>query len=145
MDFFKTQETIIKLLPLWQNKIARPFRQILDEGITYEMYNCMQFLLWFEDGIAMTELAKALQLPKQRLTKLINSLVENGFALRRSDANDRRVIKVLLTDKAKQYIERISSCDIESYKRNFKNMDMEEMEQFQAAVETLLRILSKDI
>lgn len=145
MDFFKTQETIIKLLPLWQNKIARPFRQILDEGITYEMYNCMQFLLWFEDGIAMTELAKALQLPKQRLTKLINSLVENGFALRRSDANDRRVIKVLLTDKAKQYIERISSCDIESYKKNFKNMDMEEMEQFQAAVETLLRILSKDI
>lgn len=145
MDFFKTQETIIKLLPLWQNKIARPFRQILDEGITYEMYNCMQFLLWFEDGIAMTELAKALQLPKQRLTKLINSLVENGFALRRSDANDRRVIKVLLTDKAKQYIERISSCDIESYKRNFKNMDMEEMEQFQTAVETLLRILSKDI
>ena len=145
MDFFKTQETIIKLLPLWQNKNARPFRQILDEGITYEMYNCMQFLLWFEDGIAMTELAKALQLPKQRLTKLINSLVENGFALRRSDANDRRVIKVLLTDKAKQYIERISSCDIESYKRNFKNMDMEEMEQFQAAVETLLRILSKDI
>ena len=145
MDFFKTQETIIKLLPLWQNKIARPFRQILDEGTTYEMYNCMQFLLWFEDGIAMTELAKALQLPKQRLTKLINSLVENGFALRRSDANDRRVIKVLLTDKAKQYIERISSCDIESYKRNFKNMDMEEMEQFQAAVETLLRILSKDI
>lgn len=145
MDFFKTQETIIKLLPLWQNKIARPFRQILGEGITYEMYNCMQFLLWFEDGIAMTELAKALQLPKQRLTKLINSLVENGFALRRSDANDRRVIKVLLTDKAKQYIERISSCDIESYKRNFKNMDMEEMEQFQAAVETLLRILSKDI
>ena len=145
MDFFKTQETIIKLLPLWQNKIARPFRQILDEGITYEMYNCMQFLLWFEDGIAMTELAKALQLPKQRLTKLINSLVENGFALRRSDANDRRVIKVLLTDKAKQYIERISSCDIESYKENFKNMDMEEMEQFQTAVETLLRILSKDI
>ena len=145
MDFFKTQETIIKLLPLWQNKIARPFRQILDEGITYEMYNCMQFLLWFEDGIAMTELAKALQLPKQRLTKLINSLVENGFALRRSDANDRRVIKVVLTDKAKEYIERISSCDIESYKRNFKNMDMEEMEQFQAAVETLLRILSKDI
>ena len=24
MDFIKTQETLIKLLPLWQNKIARP-------------------------------------------------------------------------------------------------------------------------
>ena len=41
MDFIKTQETLIKLLPLWQNKIARPFKQILDEGITCEMYNCM--------------------------------------------------------------------------------------------------------
>ena len=51
MDFSKTQETLIKLLPLWQNKIARPFKQILDEGITCEMYNCMQFLVWFEDGI----------------------------------------------------------------------------------------------
>ena len=51
MDFIKTQETLIKLLPLWQNKIARPFKQILDEGITCEMYNCMQFLVWFEDGI----------------------------------------------------------------------------------------------
>ena len=26
MDFIKTQETLIKLLPLWQNKIARPLQ-----------------------------------------------------------------------------------------------------------------------
>lgn len=145
MDFFKTQETLIKLLPLWQNKIARPFKQILDEGITYEMYNCMQYLVWFEDGIAMSELAKALQLPKQQATKLVNRLVENGFAERRSEQGDRRVIKVALTDKAKEYIEKITSCDIESYKKSFKNMDIREMEEFQAAIETLFRILSKDI
>ena len=106
MDFFKTQETLIKLLPLWQNKIARPFKQLLDEGITFEMFNCMQFLVWFEDGIAMSELAKALQLPKQQATKLVNRLVENGFAERRSEQGDRRIIKVALTDKAKEYIEK---------------------------------------
>lgn len=145
MDFFKTQETLIKLLPLWQNKIARPFKQILDEGITYEMYNCMQYLVWFEDGIAMSELAKALQLPKQQATKLVNRLVENGFAERRSEQGDRRVIKVVLTDKAKEYIEKVTSCNIESYKKSFKNMDIREMEEFQAAIETLFRILSKDI
>lgn len=145
MDFFKTQETLIKLLPLWQNKIARPFKQILDEGITYEMYNCMQFLLWFEDGLTMTELAKAMQLPKQQMTKLANRLVDGGFAQRRYDDKDRRTIVIVLTDKAKQYIEKITSQDIESYKNGFKNLDMEEVEQFQEAIETLFRILSKDI
>lgn len=145
MDFFKAQETLIKLLPLWQNKIARPFKQLLDEGITSEMFNCMQFLVWFEDGIAMSELAKALQLPKQQATKLVNRLVENGFAERRSEQGDRRIIKVALTDKAKEYIEKITSCDIESYKKSFKNMDIREMEEFQAAIETIFRILSKDI
>ena len=145
MDFFKAQETLIKLLPLWQNKIARPYKQILDEGITYEMYNCMQYLVWFEDGITMTELARALHLPKQQMTKLVNRLVDGGFVLRRFDESDRRVIKVALTDKAKEYIEKITSCDIESYKKSFKNMDIREMEEFQAAIETLFRILSKDI
>ena len=145
MDYFKTQETLIKLLPLWQNKIARPFKQILDEGITYEMYNCMQYLVWFEDGIAMSDLAKALQLPKQRLTKLVNGMVEGGFAERRFEKADRRVIKAVLTERGKQYIEKITSRDIESYKNGFKNLDMEEMESFQAAIETLFRILSKDI
>lgn len=145
MDFFKAQETLIKLLPLWQNKIARPFKQILDEGITYEMYNCMQYLVWFEDGITMTELAKALHLPKQQMTKLVNRLVDGGFVLRRFDESDRRVIKVVLTDKAKQYIEKIASCDIESYKSGFKNIDIAEAEEFQAAIETIFRILSKDI
>lgn len=145
MDFIKTQETLIKLLPLWQNKIARPFKQILDEGITYEMYNCMQFLVWFEDGIAMSELANALRLPKQQATKLVNRLVDGGFAERLSEKNDRRVIKVSLTGKAKQYIEKITSRDIESYKNGFKTMDMHDMEDFQKAIETLFRILSKDI
>ena len=106
MDFIKTQETLIKLLPLWQNKIARPFKQILDEGITCEMYNCMQFLVWFEDGIGMSELAKALRLPKQQMTKLANRLVDGGFAQRRYDDKDRRTIVIVLTDKAKQYIEK---------------------------------------
>ncbi len=145
MDFIKTQETLIKLLPLWQNKIARPFKQILDEGITCEMYNCMQFLVWFEDGIGMSELAKALRLPKQQMTKLANRLVEGGFAERRFEKNDRRVVKIALTDKAKRYIEKIASCDIESYKNGFKTMNLEDMEEFQRAVETLFRILSKDI
>ena len=108
MYFIKTQETLIKLLPLWQNKIARPFKQILDEGITCEMYNCMQFLVWFEDGIGMSELAKALRLPKQQMTKLANRLVEGGFAERRYEKNDRRVVKIALTDKAKRYIEKIA-------------------------------------
>ena len=105
----------------------------------------MQFLVWFEDGITMSELAKALQLPKQQATKLVNRLVEGGFAERRFEKSDRRVIKVALTDKAKQYIEKITSCDIESYKNGFKTMDIDELEEFQGAIETLFRILSKDI
>lgn len=105
----------------------------------------MQFLVWFEDGIGMSELAKALRLPKQQMTKLANRLVEGGFAERRFEKNDRRVVKIALTDKAKRYIEKIASCDIESYKNGFKTMNLEDMEEFQRAVETLFRILSKDI
>lgn len=145
MDFLKTQELLLKLLPLWQNKIVRPFKQILDDGITPEMYNCMQFLLWFDDGIAMTELSKTLRLPKQRMTKLADRLVREGFAARGSDSADRRIIRLALTDKARRYLEGVLSQDIESYKENFKSLDPQEMEEFQSAVETLFRILSKDL
>lgn len=145
MDFLKTQELLLKLLPLWQNKIVRPFKQILDDGITPEMYNCMQFLLWFDDGIAMTELSRTLRLPKQRMTKLADRLVREGFAARGSDPADRRIIKIALTDKARRYLEGVLSQDIESYKENFKSLDPQEMEEFQSAIETLFRLLSKDL
>src|SRR5690349_7808664 len=51
------------------------------------------------EGITQTELAAVLDLGKVALGGLIDRLEENGFVVRSSDPQDRRVNKVLLTSK----------------------------------------------
>lgn len=50
----------------------------------------------------MSELADALRLHPSTVTTLVDALVERGLAERRDDAEDRRIVRVALTEKGKR-------------------------------------------
>ena len=50
----------------------------------------------------MSELADALRLHPSTVTPLVNALVERGLVERRDDPDDRRVVRVALTEKGKR-------------------------------------------
>ena len=55
-----------------------------------------------EDGIKTSDLAKRLDIRPSSLTDLLNSMEDNGEIIRVRDKQDSRIIRVHLTDKAKE-------------------------------------------
>ncbi len=136
------QELIMAVMPHWHCRIAKPLRRLLDEGITPEMFFCLQRLRIRGNGMAMSELAQAVRSPKQQMTKVVDKLIEKGFAERVSDPCDRRIVRLILTDRGLAYIEQFLQQDAAYYRSLFDAMSPEDREDFGEALETIFRVLS---
>lgn len=59
-------------------------------------------------GIKMSELSKSLKIALPTATQLVNSLENEGYVERRQDKNDRRAVRITLTDKGNSIIKKAS-------------------------------------
>lgn len=143
MEISKIQETLLAVMPQWHYWLARPFKQLLREGISLEMYYCIQMLRLNNDAMTISELAARTGMTKQQMSKLANRLIEHGFAERESDPDDRRLVKIRVTKDALEYIDRFLETDAGYYKTFFNSMEPSERDEFGNALETIQRILDK--
>ena len=60
-------------------------------------------ILYRKPNSTMGELSQALSVPLYTATRLVDSLVENGLADRLSDPDDRRIVRVTLTDDGRRF------------------------------------------
>ena len=80
------------------NTIVRAYRPLLAElGLTYPQYLVMM-VLWEGDGVAVQEIAERLELPAHGVTPVLNRLAGSGWVERRPDPDDRRVVRIHLTE-----------------------------------------------
>ena len=143
LEIKKIQGTLLDVLPVWNYKIEKPFKQLLDKGVSLEMYYCIRILQW-HGSLTMSELASLVKMPKQQMTKMVNRLVEQEFAERVYDPSDRRIIKIELTDNAQKYIDHFLTQDAECFQKLLKQMNETDRSDFMQAISTLMRILYKD-
>jgi DNA-binding MarR family transcriptional regulator len=94
-------------------------------------------------NMTMTELAKALMMVKPQLTHLVETLVALGLVERLSDAKDRRVINLALTQKGRVLLEEMKSKVKENTKNRLATLTSEELTQMSTALETLRNIVGK--
>ncbi len=64
--------------------------------------------------LSLNELAELLNLDNSTMSRAVNNLVEQGYAVREADREDRRYIKILLTEQGKRAYKAIESS-MESY------------------------------
>ena len=89
-----------------------------------------------EKDITPTDLGKKLNVSKQRITFIINSLKEKKYITLQIDDNDRRRIIIKLSKSGKKYIEKESELILNEVKKKLEKITVEELEQ-------LTNILSK--
>ncbi|GAB6159110.1 hypothetical protein JCM39194_23100 [Desulfotomaculum varum] len=58
--------------------------------------------LWCQDGLTITELGDKLFLKASTITSLIDRMERDGLVYRERNREDRRVVRIYLTEKAKQ-------------------------------------------
>ena len=69
-----------------------------ENGITSSQYTVLE-ILWKHNGISLTDLGKLLYFDNPTITGIINRMARAKLVRRMRDRNDRRVIKVYLTQK----------------------------------------------
>lgn len=129
------------LIALVKQTGARAFEKILTEAGIDE-FNGAQgrilYVLWQQDGISMTRLAREAGLAKTTLTGMLDRMESTGLLSRESAPGDRRQALIRLTDKAralKDKYDDVSRRMNEIYYRDFTDEDIEQFEAY------LIRIL----
>ena len=93
----------------------------------------IMFVLWRNDGIPITELARKTSLEKSTLTSMLDRLEDAGYLTRVASKDDRRKILIKRTakDKAwhKVYI-RVSQRMTELFYAGFSQPEVDEFERY---------------
>lgn len=140
---FTLQENLLALLPMWNYNIAKPLKQFLEDGISLEMYYCIQTLRCYEEPMKMSDLSKITKTPKKQMTKVADRLVDQGLVERVYDPSDRRIVKLQLTERASSYIDNFLEQDGGYFKSILGQLEQEDLLRFQSAIKTIIEILDK--
>lgn len=96
------------------------------------------YVLWQEDNLPIVELSKRTSLAKNTLTSMLDRMEQSDLILRAYDETDRRMIRILLTQKARDlnatYIE-VSHRMTELFYRGFTETEIDAFEH------SLVRVL----
>lgn len=87
------------------------------------------FYLWKEDGISISELSKRTELAKTTLTSMLDRLEQSGWVKRESNPNNRREIKVVLSDTAFEAEEECNEMFQKMMEINFSGFEEQEKEE----------------
>src|SRR4030042_141323 len=82
-----------------------------------------------EEGISVKELAERSSVTPGAITQFIDALVERGLVAREGDPNDRRVVRLKLTELAKSQFEKFRKEHLASMFKIFEVLSDEEIKQ----------------
>lgn len=96
----------------------------------YELFYRASSTIYPEGSMTMGELSDALTVPLSTATRIADWLVENGYIQRINDSEDRRVVRVALTDSGRGLFEAIDRYVRERLHKILSCLTDEEMETF---------------
>ncbi len=107
-------------------------------------FSAMSDILDRGDAVAMGRLTKELRLPPATTNRLVSWWVENGLAERLRDPNDKRVIKIRITDAGKKFQEISKEIIAARLKPCFSKLTMEETIIFNLLLDKLALGIEND-
>ena len=121
--------------------VARLMRTVFDRrgkelGLTRSQWWVLT-MLYAEEGVTQSELADLMELEKATLGRLLDRLEEKEWVERRTDALDRRVNRLYLTDKVQEVMRALRKTAADVRNDALGDMSDGERERF---VDTLLKI-----
>ncbi len=111
-------------------------------NLTNAEFRCMRFL---KDScyLSVKELAKVMSLTPGRLTHIITRLEQKGYVIREIDKKDRRNIRVLLSEKAIPFMEKVTKKHVDLHLNILKLIPNETRESVLIAIRELLDSMLK--
>ena len=93
--------------------------------------------------LPVSAIGKRLIIAKQNMTTLIDRLMNDGLVERRSDAKDRRVINIFITEKGIRFLKESMGSLKKIVKGNLSGLSDEDIESLCASFRTIRTIAHK--
>jgi DNA-binding MarR family transcriptional regulator len=97
------------------------------------------FVLWQQDDLPITELSHRTGLAKTTLTSMLDRMEKQGHLYRKFDENNRRQVRVRLSEKAKSLSLRYEEVSMQMNELFYKEFSDEEIHLFESF---LVRVLN---
>jgi DNA-binding MarR family transcriptional regulator len=91
----------------------------------------------------MGELSEVLNTPLSTTTRMADWLVESGFVERVADPEDRRIVRIALTETGREMYHRIDEFIKERIAQTFSSITLEEWAGLVAMLRRLVNILDE--
>jgi DNA-binding MarR family transcriptional regulator len=92
---------------------------------------------------SISEVAKNLEISKPNMTPIIDKLIAQGLINRYNDPNDRRVLRIELTDKAYELIKKREEILKNNLAEKISSLTVEDLEALSKHIIGITNIISK--
>jgi DNA-binding MarR family transcriptional regulator len=82
------------------------------------------------DGLSIKDIAESMHISGSAATQLVDSLVRAGLLAREVDPNDRRIMRISLTDEGKSRLEKFRKARLEAMGEILSPLSRQELETF---------------
>jgi DNA-binding MarR family transcriptional regulator len=132
------ESNIITLL----HQISHHGRQMFIEGLGRDKLSLSHWMILDEldntTGKTMRELTEILAVPPSSVTGLVDTLVERQTLERISDPEDRRIVRVKLTQSGLEYVTTIRTHLMNQYRISMKDMNQTELQLLERMYQSIL-------
>ena len=111
-------------------------RRLQSHGLTPIQFLILE-ALQVQDGLSAGEIAKRLVLDNATLSGVLDRMAERGWIVKETDPNDRRLLRIRLTQRARASQERLAAEREKANEEILRSLSMEE--------KMLLRRLLRDV
>jgi DNA-binding MarR family transcriptional regulator len=125
------------------NELASTLRE--NEGIysNYGLFYRMSSNIYPKNDLTMGELSNALSVPLSSATRMVNWMVAAGYIKRLPDPEDRRVVRVALTEKGLNLHRSIKSYVEERVNNILSTLTVEEQVTLLHLIDKVILVLKK--
>jgi DNA-binding MarR family transcriptional regulator len=146
-DLVKTIAIDLFLIPAFSSRIIRSkFTKVafadIEVSLTPLHFEIM-YLLMEESSLPVAEVGKRLILAKAHMTQLVDKLVEKEMVIRETDPNDRRVIRISITEKGKEILDEVYERVSSAFKEALSSLSKNDIEELTTSLSKIRDILSR--
>jgi DNA-binding MarR family transcriptional regulator len=136
----RVADGLLAMLPLYHRHIIRT--TAATSGLRIAQYRALGMLMKC-GPLPMSELGRLLYVSKPSMTALADSLIENGWAGRRSDDRDRRIVRLAITPAGKKHLQQAFEVYRADLRVLLASLDEEDLQRMVTALDDLQRIFAR--
>ena len=138
----QTDAPLLTLLPLLYKQLLSLMNP-REQGLTKS--RSLALLSLASNGtLHMSQIAKYISSTKEQTTRVVATLVDEGYVVRTQDISNRTKIYIQLTDKGLSLVEKWrTELTAQMYARLCESLTENEQAELQSATYTLIRLLKK--